>query len=812
MQDMVSLIIRKRYNDNPNMSPEELYEAARGEWDIPENRRKELKYAVVSANREIKVVYRIKGWEPADEIKWKFIGEIAEKDILDKFVNRRIPRVYGGARFYKNMEEFIHQINGFASEVEKKHILQALGYIAEKGEKGDHDILYLYKSARPRHLAVVDGENFFGVKDTMRIAYCYAIGEKPTGENEIFTRKQWELLREKFSNNHSNMSAKKLKELGFEVRDFNSTESEKNMTNKTLNLLKQFNQIILYGPPGTGKTYTAKETLAALFGADKWENLQGKRWDIVQFHPSYNYEDFVRGVQVETTEKGQVAYETINKTFGEMCKRAGEDKNPKENKYVLIIDEINRANVSSVLGELIYALEYRGEPVKTPYSVDESQDIIIPENLYIIGTMNTADRTIGQIDYAVRRRFAFMPCPPDRELVEKKSPDAINIYDKVQQLFNSSDDNRYLSKDFDADDIKIGHSYFLPDKKKKDIPHNQQIANKIIRQVIPILEEYVKDGILEEKAKDKIKEIKKLAEKLSGKKPQADKSEENDLSDENKRKGNNFFYWRNADRYGVGGVGRTAFSVIKDFIKQNPDMNYKSLNAAVSVLGRNNVFLRENAPEDTTGKKRYFTTPIEANGKVFYVSNQWGAPDEDARLWDAFKEKMAVEHGYIIGQWHLVNLGEHKGDNPSRTWEDCHKYNFVSGRGKGYPTAIAKFKKGDLVIVRIAESSDENTGYIACAEVVEESLHIAEFRTESGALLADYDVGGGQTYKQKYPSAFDEMEPDYAIKVLWIAVKNRADVITGISTAVQQMRVGKILEKDYKKLRSEFNLPDWHVG
>ena len=256
-------------------------------------------------------------------------------------------------------------------------------------------------------------------------------------------------------------------------------------------LLKQFKQMIFYGPPGTGKTFNAKWTLEFLFGVDEDElpNLQGDRWDIVQFHPSYNYEDFVRGVQVSTNDEGQIKYETKNRIFAEMCDKASRDKG---NAYALIIDEINRANVSSVLGELIYALEYRGESVSTPYEIIGSRLLTIPPNLYIIGTMNTADRTIGALDYAVRRRFAFVHCPPDESLI--KNAEAKSVFDKVTHIFDE-----FLSPDFDAADVEIGHSYFMA--------AGEELHGKIQYQVVPILEEYVKDGVLLPEAKEEIKDL-----------------------------------------------------------------------------------------------------------------------------------------------------------------------------------------------------------------------------------------------------------------------------------------------------------------
>lgn len=298
-------------------------------------------------------------------------------------------------------------------------------------------------------------------------------------------------------------------------------------------------QMILQGPPGTSKTYGArqflKEQLEVQEGRDETviendlkecqinDELYSKLkdgtiifdkdfyWDIVQFHPSYGYEDFVRGITVQPIEtsnnklKGEIKpitgaqsieieapsmgikYETVDKILGKTAKFALKAKEFNKPVY-LIIDEINRANVSSVFGELIYALEYRNEKIATPYSVDGINEIEIPDNLYLIGTMNTADKSIGNIDYAVRRRFIFFPMLPDVNVIENSDNSAkklaVFLFKKTEELFDD-----YLNEDYNKDDVQVGHTMFLA----KD---EEETKLKFVYQVLPILREYYKDGVL----------------------------------------------------------------------------------------------------------------------------------------------------------------------------------------------------------------------------------------------------------------------------------------------------------------------------
>lgn len=384
--------------------------------------------------------------------------------------------------------------------------------------------------------------------------------------------------------------------------------------NLQVTLLLYKKQIILQGPPGTGKTRAAKQIAREILGLKDNEHLSHhSQFKLIQFHPSYTYEDFVRGIVAKPNPEGDgIIYEAENKILASFADAAlnnikeaslplhvsptadvfdafiekvkdemAQDINHKypitdavylfaadetrfkykgdnwvahqkglnmkfselkqiiqanvterqaikkmtaleeltrqhatyflkvaerfyefranyktvENKseavtlknYVLIIDEINRANLSSVLGELIYALEYRGEEVESMYEVDGTQKLILPPNLYIIGTMNTADRSVGHIDYAIRRRFAFVDILPEN-LKETQGLDSFDDehFLKVAELFDTN-----LSQEFKKSDVQLGHSYFI-DKSEK----GGSMDIRFEYEIKPILLEYVKDGIL----------------------------------------------------------------------------------------------------------------------------------------------------------------------------------------------------------------------------------------------------------------------------------------------------------------------------
>lgn len=239
-----------------------------------------------------------------------------------------------------------------------------------------------------------------------------------------------------------------------------------------LDLLIEKRQVIFYGPPGTGKTFIAQRLAKIL-------TQQPHRIELIQFHPSYTYEEFIEGLRPDLVGDEGVQQLTVKVQpgiFTLLCEEARKPEN-QEKSYVLIIDEINRANTAKVFGELLYTLEYRNTPIPLPYS---KKKLIVPENIYIVGTMNTTDRSLAQIDFALRRRFQFIPfSAKETEGVLKNylldnKPEMAWVADLVQKVNGMIGDP----------DISIGHSYFI----------GQNLSIEKLRriwkyQIMPYLEE-----------------------------------------------------------------------------------------------------------------------------------------------------------------------------------------------------------------------------------------------------------------------------------------------------------------------------------
>jgi 5-methylcytosine-specific restriction protein B len=248
-------------------------------------------------------------------------------------------------------------------------------------------------------------------------------------------------------------------------------------------LLADRHQVIVYGPPGTGKTYLS---LAVA------EKLAGKgRVTLVQFHPSYSYEDFFEGYRPAGTGDGGVALQLVPGPFRKVVDAAR--ANPAE-PYFLIIDEINRANLAKVFGELYFLLEYRDRSIDLLYSSgDTGPTFTMPANVYLIGTMNTADRSIALVDAAMRRRFAFLSLHPEDQ--------------KLDRVLRSWLDTRSIPKERTdtlvallielnariADkDVKIGPSYLMTQTVASDAGLDRVWRTSIL----PLLEEYhVGEGV-----------------------------------------------------------------------------------------------------------------------------------------------------------------------------------------------------------------------------------------------------------------------------------------------------------------------------
>jgi 5-methylcytosine-specific restriction protein B len=226
-------------------------------------------------------------------------------------------------------------------------------------------------------------------------------------------------------------------------------------------------QAIIYGPPGTGKTYVARHLARHLVGGG------GGHVDLVQFHGAYSYEDFLQGLRPTASEDGQLKFAVLPGRFMEFCKRASESPGLS----VIIIDEINRANLSQVFGELMYLLEYRDMAV--PLAAGGS--FRIPPNVRIIGTMNTADRSIAMVDHALRRRFAFLRLDPQLDVLERFHAAQGNDVSGLVAVIRS------LNEAIGNPSYSLGVSYFLRPTLREDLPAVWS------HEIEPYLEEYFFD-------------------------------------------------------------------------------------------------------------------------------------------------------------------------------------------------------------------------------------------------------------------------------------------------------------------------------
>ena len=205
--------------------------------------------------------------------------------------------------------------------------------------------------------------------------------------------------------------------------------------------LRRKQQLVLYGPPGTGKTYLAERLARYLVDGGGFSEL-------VQFHASYAYEDFVQGIRPRVVE-GALHYELAAGHFLRFCDKA---RQAGEKPCVLIIDEINRANLARVFGELMYLLEYRDRPISL---AGGGPEFSIPANVYLIGTMNTADRSIALVDQAMRRRFGFIRLRPNYQLLATYLGNRGLPSDKLVAL------TKEVNQAIGDEDCELGISFFM---------------------------------------------------------------------------------------------------------------------------------------------------------------------------------------------------------------------------------------------------------------------------------------------------------------------------------------------------------------
>jgi 5-methylcytosine-specific restriction protein B len=263
-------------------------------------------------------------------------------------------------------------------------------------------------------------------------------------------------------------------------------------------ILERKKQVILYGPPGTGKTYWAMKTAQELAARSNFntsfKNLPSdeqitiigsdEKSGLVQtccFHPEYGYENFIEGY-APTEKSGQVAFHLEDGIFKQMCIDAAKPENASRNFY-LIIDEINRGDIPRIFGELLMLLEAdkRGLSLTLPIS---KKSFKVPENVFLLGTMNTADRSIALLDTALRRRFGFVELMPEPDILEDTVIEGIPLRLWLKSL------NERIRQNIghDARNLQIGHAYFMPGGKT--VSTMREFARILRDDIVPLLEEY----------------------------------------------------------------------------------------------------------------------------------------------------------------------------------------------------------------------------------------------------------------------------------------------------------------------------------
>lgn len=397
----------------------------------------------------------------------------------------------GETQFYTSISEngYKRQIYENFKNIRKGDVI--VGYQTTPVRK----VLALYEVTKELHEDPNEGEIFeFVIKEFLKepIGYSSLHELSELKDFEFFLRPQGSLFRltsEEFDAIQNIIDGAKESVIVLKTDDYTKEEAiiesglSPNIFEEFESIIKRRKQVIFQGPPGTGKSYLAMVFLKYL------TNKKKDQFEVIQFHPSYSYEDFIEGYRPTEGNKGLELKDGI---FKLICQKATVSQQAKEAKnYVILIDEINRGNLSKIFGELLYSLEYRDKRVKLTYSPEV--EFFIPSNLYIIGTMNTADRSLAVVDYALRRRFSFISLYTDYQLLLnslEKRVSGINsqqLTDNLKKINNYISNNHSLGKSFE-----VGHSYFL---KAEDIILNYQTIESIWNyEISPLLEEYYFDN------------------------------------------------------------------------------------------------------------------------------------------------------------------------------------------------------------------------------------------------------------------------------------------------------------------------------
>lgn len=400
------------------------------------------------------------GWDDVTDLKG-----FSSKEEIKEYMKK----VYDPSYSYKNNAHCLWQ---FANEIKVGDVIFV--------KKGMHKIIgkgivtsdYIYDISRStyKHIRKVDWQNNGewehpgqAVMKTLTNISAYP----------DYVQKLLALFAEDASEEISEQ--KEIKYPLYSKDDFlNEVYMDEDTYNTLTELLEAKYNVILQGAPGVGKTFAAKRLAYSIMG-----QKDTSRVAMVQFHQSYSYEDFIQGYR-----PSKDGFELENGTFYKFCKEAEEDN---ERPYFFIIDEINRGNLSKILGELMMLIEKdkRGEKIKLLYS---NEWFTVPQNVKIIGMMNTADRSLALMDYALRRRFAFFNFAPafssdgfKNYLSEKNSTKLEKLISVVESLNNAISDDESLGEGF-----RIGHSYFCTDKEITD-----DLLKSIVEyEIIPLIKEY----------------------------------------------------------------------------------------------------------------------------------------------------------------------------------------------------------------------------------------------------------------------------------------------------------------------------------